>query len=609
MKVIKLFLAILLSIAIISCGGGGGDGGGTTTTSSNLKDTLYPTLNTVPVVSSSLIRQTGSPIANAKVTYVSDQTGIAGFGAAKITVGSATSDVNGVASFAVPTGAYTAQLSLLPANAVTGENAAYFATETVAASGGKSYQTDQYSVTITSPSPLSSVQVSVYQTDSTGKVDWGSYTNAVDPVTGIVASALRNPIVFDKTTAMANTTTTSAIENVELFKGYYRIVVRGTPVTATNALAPYISTVITVAGGGGTQNHTAALLAPSKAPSITLQDTTGAPIKTGYTVNFYESTNHILLGTAVTDLVTGVASVGAPAGVTSVIAKIYAPTTAAYQGVYVFSDIATSSAMILQQFTVAGQLQPSSGTLDTTAVPTVYALANSGLGRWADTEVASADATAGTGVYSLTLFGGTTAALNYKLSARNVTGFPDVTKKDVAVSLPTAGQNITVAPGGVILGRLQTEGKADLAGVTVSVYGTAADGIIDLVNSQTSDATGNYSLQVPYGTYFVLVNGAVTDGLTVSAASPTVSKNLTQFSLTGQVSKSSGTTKTGASGATVFAGFQTATASTLGVYTINVMEGKNWICAAPSAVNDPTYGYTCNLNVLVDAASVAAARQ
>lgn len=609
MKVIKLFLAILLSIAIISCGGGGGDGGGTTTTSSNLKAALYPTLNTAPVVSSTLLRQTAAGIANAKVNYVVDQTGVAGFNAAKITVASATSDVNGVASFAVPTGTYSAKLSSLPADAVTGENAEYYATETVTASGGKSYQTDQYSVAITSPFPLASVQVSVYQTDSTGKVDWGSYTNAVDPVTGIVASALRNPIVFDKTTTMVGTATTSTIENVELFKGYYRIVVRGTPVTPANALAPYISTVITVAGGGGTQNHAAALLAPSKAPSITLQDTTGAPIKTGYTVNFYESTNHILLGTADTDLITGVASVGAPTGVTSVVAKIYAPTTAAYQGVYVFSDIATSSAMILQQFTVAGQLQPSSGALDTTAVPTVYALANSGLGRWADTEVASANATAGTGVYSLTLFGGTTAPLNYKLSARNVTGFPDVTKKVVAVSNPTAGQNITVAPGGVILGRLQTEGKADLANVLVSVFGTAADGIIELVNSQLTDATGNYSLQVPYGTYFLLVNGAVTDGLTVSSGTPTVSKNLTQFAMTGQVSKKIGSTTQGASGATVFAGFQTATGSSLGVYTINVMEGKNWICAAPSAVNDPTYGYSCNLNVLVDAASVAAARK
>ncbi|MCR4303614.1 MAG: hypothetical protein NUV63_05225 [Gallionella sp.] len=539
------------------------------------------------------------------MTYVSDQTGIAGFGAARITVAAATSDINGVGSFAVPAGSYTAQLSALPANLVTGENAAYYSTETVTTSGVKTYQADQYGWVITSPVPLSSVQISVYQTDSAGLVDRGSYTNAVDPTNATLMSSLRNPIVFDRTTALASATTTT--ETIELFKGNYKLVIRGTPVSAADVLAPYITSMITVAGGGLTVSNPITLAAPSKAPTITLKDTAGAALA-GYTVDFYESTNKILLGSSVTDAL-GVASVGAPSGVTGVVAVIY-DTLAAYKGVYIFSDINASFAATLQQYTVTGQLQASVGALNSTNTPTVYARTDTTLGRWADSaNVASATAAAGTGTYTLTLFGGTPTALSYKISATNVTDFPDVAKVSIAVSNANlANQNIAVTPGGVILGRIQTEGKVDLPGVTVYIYGTAADGIIDLVNSTVTDATGSYSLQVPNGTYFLLVNGAVTDGLSVSAAAPTVSKNLTQFSMTGQVSKNLGTTTTGASLATVVAGFQTATASSLGVYTINVMEGKNWICASPSAANDPTYGYSCTLNVLVDATTVAAAR-
>jgi len=609
MMVCKLGLGGLLVAcvaALVMAGCSGSDSGGGAA-SANLKGALYSTLNTAPVVSTTLQDQTGTGIAAANVSYTLDQNGVAGFDAAKITVASANSDVNGIASFAVPAGTYTAQLSGLPTDKFTGENAPYFATESVSTSTGKTYKTDKYSVNITSPLPLASVQVSVYQTDAVGTVDWGNFTKVVNPANGSVTSSIRNPIVFSKTTTIGNTNTTSTIENVELFKGNYRIVVRGTPVDPTKSLAPDISSVITVAGGAFALNHSASLVAPGKSPTITLNDTAGAPITTGYKVEFFESVNHISLGSTTTDPVTGVASIGAPSGVTSVVAKIYSPTNA-YQAVYVFNNINTSSSAILQQFTVGGQLQPSSGTLNATAVPTVVALANSGLGRWADGEVSTVSATAGTGVYTLTLFGVATTGLNYKLSARNVTDFPDVSKKDVSVSLNVTGQNIAVAPGGVILGRLQTEGKVDLPNVTVTAYGTAADGIIEVINSQQTDATGNYSLQVPYGTYFLLVNGAVSDGLTVSGGASTVSKNLTQFSMTGQVSKNLGSTTQGAAGAKVIAGFQNTTTNSLGVYTINVMEGKNWICAAPSAVNDPTYGYVCNLNVLVDAASVAASR-
>lgn len=602
-----LAAALVATFVITGCGGGGGSsaGGGTPTpTSSNLKGALYSVMSTVPVVTNSLQRQTSTGIANATVSYVTDTTGIAGFNTAKITVAGALTDVNGTASMAVPAGNYTAKLSGLPLDLVTGENAPYYATETVNASGTKTYTADQYTVNITASVPLATVDVTVYQTDSAGNVDYGSYTKAVNPITGAVGAATRNPIVFAKTAAVAGGATT-ATENIELFKGYYRIVVRATAVTATNVLAPDISSVITVAGGGLTSSHNVTMVAPSKVPTITLNDTTGAAITTGYTVQFYEKTNRILLGTAVTDAA-GTASVGAAAGTTGVVAKILAPTTLAYSGVYVFNDINSSASAILNQYTVTGQLQPTANTLDPVAIPTVYALANTGLGRWIDTQVASTTAAAGTGVYTLTLFGNT-AGLSYKLSANNVTNFPDVTKLTVSVNGALTAQNIAVAPGAVILGKLQTEGKVDLNGYTVEVYGTSADGIIDLVASAVT-ATGNYSIQVPYGTYFLMVNGAVTEGITVSAGTPTATKNLTEFALTGQVSKNLGTTTAGASGATVYAGTLTATTGGLGTYSIKVMEGKNWICAAPSAT-DATYGYTCVLNVLVDATSVAAARQ
>ena len=184
------------------------------------------------------------------------------------------------------------------------------------------------------------------------------------------------------------------------------------------------------------------------------------------------------------------------------------------------------------------------------------------------------------------------------------------TKTSVAVTNASlTSQNIAVAPGGVILGKIQTEGKLDLASIRVSVYGASADGVIEEVASMQTNSTGDYSLEVPYGTYFLLANGAVSDGIGISAGAATYQKNLTQFSLLGQVSKNLGNTTAGANAASVLIGAQSATTNSLGVFTFNVMEGKNWICAVPSATNDPTYGYTCNLNVLVDASTVAAARQ
>lgn len=603
-----LALTVVITLGIAGCSSGGGDSAaGGTATSANLKDALYSTLNNAPVVSSTLSSQTLTAIAGATVNYMQDVTGVAGFGAGKILAASATTDASGVASFAAPAGSYTAQISGTPIDLVAGENAAYFSSETVSSSGGKAYQADQYAFSITSAISMGNVTVQVYQTDSAGTVDWGSYTTSVNPWAGSAGASTRNPIVYSK--SATPTTTLTDTQNVELFKGYYRVVITATPTTATDSIATYIGPVITVAGGGATVSTPVSLVAPSKAPSLTLQDTTGAALA-GYRVDFYESTNKILIGTTITDA-SGVASIGAPSGTTGVIAKIYNNAVpAAFQGVYVFSDINTTSAAILKQFTVAGQVQPNAGSLDATDALDVVALTNSGLGRWADATVASTAATPGTGVYQLTLFGGTTSALNYKLVASGVKGYPDVTKTSIALNnAALTGQNIAVAPGGLILGKIQTEGKQDISGVTVGVYGTSEDGVIEqVVIPATTNLTGDYSIEVPYGTYFLLVNGAVTDGIVISAGAVTYQKNLTQFTMTGQVSKNLGSTTAGANAASVLIGFSTATTSSLGVYTINIMEGKNWVCMAPSAVNDPTYGAACTLNVLVDKDTVAAAR-
>lgn len=603
-----LMISIVIAIILVVSGCGGGDSisssGGTST---NLKGALFSILNPVPVVSNTLLRQNaGSPINGAQVSYVVDQTGIAGFGAAKITVATATTNSNGVASIAIPAGAYTAQFSGLPTDLVAGENAAYYNSETVTASSSKNYRADQYIFSITSPVALSSLTIEVYQTNSAGVVDQGSYSNSVDPLTGNVASSIHDPIVYNKTTTLSSVTTDAEI--VELFKGSYRAVIRATPVLSTDSLAVYISNVFTVTGGGVTASTPVALAAPNKAPSITLQNTSGAGLAS-YGVSFYEAANKIFLGTVSTNA-SGVASIGVSGSVTSVIATI-ADNTAAYKGVYVFNDINTSITATLKQFTIAGQVQPSVGSLDALDPLSVYARTNSGLGRWADNvNVASVSATPGTGVYTLTLFGGAASVLNYKIGASSVKGFPDLTKTSVAVTNASlTSQNIAVAPGGVILGKIQTEGKLDLASIRVSVYGASADGVIEEVASMQTNSTGDYSLEVPYGTYFLLANGAVSDGIGISAGAATYQKNLTQFSLLGQVSKNLGNTTAGANAASVLIGAQSATTNSLGVFTFNVMEGKNWICAVPSATNDPTYGYTCNLNVLVDASTVAAARQ
>jgi hypothetical protein len=508
---------------------------------------------------------------------------------------------------------------LFTAGAVAGSNAPYTTSESVSADATKNYQADQYTWNVTYSAGLSSVALLIYQTDTAGTVDWGNYTKIVDPINGSVGSGVRNPVVyFNNVTGLAGATTNS--QSVELFKGNYRAVIIATPSTGTTPIATYLGSVFSVAGTGLIASANAVTLAaPTISPAVTLLNTGGTAVA-GISVAYYETSNKMYIGSATTDG-TGTATIGAPTGTTGVIAAI---TTGTPTGGYIFNNLATSASVTLQQYTVTGSIKAPTGmSLDATQTPQVYAQIDSGLGRWNSvdyTDVATATATAGTGAYTLTLYGAKTgtSAIKYKIGVRTaggndgVLGYPGVSKTSVALSnAALTAQDINVAQGGVVMGYVHTEANAAVA-ATVSIYGTSADGVIDLVASAStgSPVAGVFTIEVPNGNYFMMVNGAVSEGVSASTGS-LYYKDLTRFTLDGRVTKTSGAISSAAANATVRIGAYTAATNSLGAYSISAMEGKNWTCVMPNwtaAPTDITYSAACTLNVLVDAASVAAAR-
>jgi hypothetical protein len=156
-------------------------------------------------------------------------------------------------------------------------------------------------------------------------------------------------------------------------------------------------------------------------------------------------------------------------------------------------------------------------------------------------------------------------------------------------------QDIALDPGGVIAGNIHDQSNANLQGIEVDAF----DQNHLQVGVTNTDANGNYSIPVPLGTYDVIAGGALTSGATVSAGSTTDTLNLTRFQITGRLTDVSQAAVAGK----VTWGGGSATATALGEYTIQVVQGVNWFLFTPPSTS-PSLGFAYETNVLINADTV-----
>ncbi len=116
------------------------------------------------------------------------------------------------------------------------------------------------------------------------------------------------------------------------------------------------------------------------------------------------------------------------------------------------------------------------------------------------------------------------------------------------------------------------------------------------IGGAATDANGTYAIEVPYGTYDLYVDGAVTRDVKVSASAADKVVDLTRFTVTARVTDTTGAGVQ--ADVEVLGGDQTST-DALGMYTLRVMEGINQLCFTS------VMGTNCEFNVLFDDKTVA----
>lgn len=633
-------LALVSTLVIAGCGGGGGGGGGggsagNTATSNDVKAALNQTLKNGTVVITQLQRKDQTKIQAASVSYVAEVTNAPGFNDGLLTppLISPATDISGNTSTTLPAGAQKQVIwgASLNETLATGAASAVNAVVGMTANGvpGRpvlpitvasatllnSYRGEEYQWNITTPA-ASSVSVTVVQVDpATTKPDYGTFKYRAQPFGGAnyIGLDARDPTVLKVSRTLAAGVTTKQI-NTEFLPGSYQVIISALDGAGVPVAAPYVSGVITsttATASSGTPTAKSITLAAGRAVSLTLVTTGGAGIL-NKPVDFYDAATLLPLGSATTNA-SGSASVTVPTTTTSVIAQVWASTAvnAPILTTYVFSNVGTTASVTLKEQPVSGAVSANTTcalgapVAPATTIGTVTAVANSTVLPWNSFNPGVTALVSTSGAYSLTLFGDATGAgIAYTLSANNIVGCPDATLANITVIGAAVSQNITVAGGGTIVGKISTKAGGALPGIGVQIWQSTTAGYRQITTAIT-DGSGNYQVQVPYGTYMLWADGSVTENIVVSTSSSAI-KNLTQYQLLGTITK--GVSTNASSGATVYVGAQSALATNIGVYNITVMEGKTWFCVVPAAA-EGAYAYQCNLNVLVNAANVTAAGQ
>lgn len=664
-KVAELGVALtaIATLVLAGCGGGGGGGsssggGGSGGATASLTSSLAPVLQIGNVVTAQFQRRDQSTISNVAVAYSLSTTGAPGFSDAKINVTTGTIAAGATTGYstALPAGTFNMQLgnpgfvaggvgglnavagtaAVSSVNAVAGNLFPEIIPVAVTNTSVTNYRAEEYQWTITTPA-ASAVQVTVVQVDpATGKADVGTGKIVASPLSaggGYWTTDSRTPLVVTAASSVATGGITSVQLNTELLPGNYKAYVTATNasgVVAATYISPSVFTSTSTTAATGTPKNMPITLTAGKAVSLTLQNNAGTAIA-GRRVDFFDGATLLNIGGATTDA-TGTASIAVESATTTVLAQVYTgAVVGAIDAMYTFSNVAAGGASVtLKQQTVTGAVQPNAscaltplaGATTIGSIKVAYP-SNPSLSLPNDVPLAASATVATNGAYSLTVFGPTAGTgISYNLSAigtvvgsPGVDGCSDVAVTPVTVAAAAVTQNLAAAGGGTIIGKVSTKAGAAVSGLTIDVWQTSANGSKKIATT-TTNASGNYQIAVPYGTYTLwagssiapLTGWSATEGVVVSAAAQNVSKNLTKFTLTMQVAKSLGTGQSASINPTVNVGGLSVPASNLGVASVDIMEGNTWFCARPGAT-EASYSYLCNLNVLVDLNSVTAAGQ
>lgn len=550
-----------LICALLACGKDSGP-------QTNLKPVFFRTIANAPVATFTLNRQNGAAMDKARVTLDSRPTFDGWLKVGRATTAQAST--SGVASVAMPAGTYPVTLS--PNVAGVGS---YLDSLAISGDVSRTYQTSQQNWTVTSPKAFAAIEIDVYQVDSDGRA-----------LIGTQAAPLQ-PLILVSQPAVPGGNATSMTFATELFKGSYRAVIFATPVASTDSIAPFETAAFNAAGGGVTETQNVTLSAGGNVISLKLVDAGGAAVPDSQIgeLTAYDADTYLNLGSAETSGGVGTVQTGSVSHVMGIVSA----QDGGDMSVASYTASPTHSAT-LTRYTVNGHAKLPSGAALAQPFGSVSATLTSTPGfPWNSVSPVSADISDALGTYQIHLVGG-----SWSLQATRLTNLPRSNPVAVNVSGDIASQDIALDPGGVISGNIQDQAHNNLQNVTVDVY----DGSHTRVGAASTDASGNYSIAVPGGTYELLANGALTQGVSV-ATGATKTQNLTRYQITGRLTDAQAAAVAGK----VTWGGGSATASTLGTYTLDVIEGINWFLFSPPTTS-PSLGFVYETNVLVNADTV-----
>jgi hypothetical protein len=566
-------VAAIFTLLATACGSSGGP-------NTNLKSVFFRTVTQAPVATLNMKRADGTAMGTSRVRIDTHATFDNWIKVGRtVTVNSST---GGVATIAIPAGSYPIVVDpRIPQN--TALVGTLNDTLAISANMTGTWQTSKQNWTVTSPTgkPFSAVVVQIYQVDAGGAALYGADT--LNPL---------NPLVLTATPAVAGGSQQSITFTTELFKGSYRAFITATPVATTDNIAPFETAVFSAAGGGATETQAIQLTSGGNVVSLKFMEGAAVMLDSQIgSVAVFDAGSFILLNQGTSTNGVATVSTGAVANVIAIVSGPGGEIMAAAS----YTASPTHSAT-LTRYTVSGHVKAPAALVQTAgSYGSVTATVKPNLGAFWDAQISGSPVTAtiadAQGTYVLPLI-----SASWSLQAVGLTNLANSAAVSLSVNNANlTAQDISVNAGGVITGNIQDQSKTNIPGVQVAVY-TQDSSHTQVGTTVPTDAGGNYSIAVPFGTYEVFANGAVTQGVAVSSSATTKTLNLTQFAISGRLTDSVlapvvGSVTWGVGG--------NVTAGALGTFNINVMQGLNWFLFQPPTGS--SLGFAYELNALVNA--------
>lgn len=427
---------------------------------------------------------------------------------------------------------------------------------------------------ITAGLNLTAFEADIYQCDAQGNINWGT------------VDLPANPLVLHIPAQAVGPTDKSVTFKTELFSGYYRVAIIPTVKDGMPLLPSYLTPASAPLQfkGDGLKTETVTINFPANKNNLllTLQTLSGAtqiPAAEGaYTVEIFDRAAGASLGSAINDAKGQVyLAVGDE---TDVVATLR-DQGGELVGLREVKNIGTTTTLTWSQSLVSGQaVAPSGGTaVDYTSAAVQYRF-NEVLGGRFDQFMYGLDSSVSSdGSFSHKAFDGKYQAVFYFASYHGATN-----AEPVSIQSPLSNAiQIPLSSGGTISGKVTDVGGAAIRNVVVRAI--PRDSAPIPPSSVNTDASGNYTIHVPLGTYDLEIGGydslgAIVSGLTTTQDKPDVTQNITRFVVTGRLLDEQGNPVA----ATLSAGNQRNQAVTdaQGNFSLKLFLGANWVLMSPT---------------------------